>query len=72
LRQDVDARVKPGHDEWMERRSLRNDDHHTIYSDMRNNAALFARGGVFVDAAPRFISPAVAKLCVPMTPRERF
>lgn len=40
-----------------------------INSDLRNNAALLARGGVFVDAARRLISPKAVKLCVPMAPR---
>jgi hypothetical protein len=29
---------------------------------------LASEGGIFVDAAPRFIFPAAAKLCVPMAP----
>ncbi|MBC9883435.1 hypothetical protein G8O24_39800 [Bradyrhizobium sp. INPA01-394B] len=43
---DVDARVEPGHDEQIERR-LRRGMTVIIYSDLRNNAALFREGRRF-------------------------
>ena len=36
---NVDARDEPGHDESIERWARRNDGHHIINSDLRNNAA---------------------------------